>query len=184
VGQESIEPAAPQDTAAKSKHTTLSRSPIWRIDVSSQRPGRATTAVSSTSPRPSPTAPPTLSAGLPLPGLARPGRLTTARYALTTTDRQGRLADRSSVRALGWAPGQPISITTADDTIVIRSATDSLETLTRQGFLCLPAAIRHRCHIHTGDRLLIAAYPDHQVLLVCTLAVLDDMLDSRVSGLL
>jgi hypothetical protein len=54
------------------------------------------------------------------------------------------------------------------DTIVVRAATDGPQTITPQGFLHLPAAIRHRCRIHTGDRLLVAAYPDQDLILVCT----------------
>lgn len=122
--------------------------------------------------------------GLPLPDLATVRRTTTARYALTTADRQGRLADRSSLKALGWAPGQPISITAAPDFLVIRAATHSRETLTGQGFLQLPAALRRRYHILPGDQLLIAAYPDRDLALICTPAALDQMIDTRVRDLL
>jgi len=121
--------------------------------------------------------------GLPLPGLGRPKRSTRARYALTTSDRQGRLADRSPILALSWPPLQPVSITATQDTVVIPAVAEGRGSLTRQGFLQLPAAIRYRCHIRTGDRLLIAAYPDRDRVVVYTLAALDDMINTRAGDL-
>ena len=152
--------------------------------MSSRSQTSVTTSASLGDPRSIPAAHEPAPGSLPLPGLAKPQRITTARYALTTSDRQGRLADRSPIKALGWAPHQPIFITGAPDTIVIRAATNGHETLTRQGFLQLPAVIRHLYHIHTGDQLLIAAYHDHDLALVCTVAALDHMIDSRVRDLL
>ncbi|GLZ01613.1 hypothetical protein [Actinoplanes sp. NBRC 103695] len=76
-----------------------------------------------------------------------------------------------------------MAIATVHDTILIRAEMGGPDALNGQSFLCLPAAIRHRCHIHTGDQLLIAAYPHQRLLVICTIAVLDSLLDPRVSAL-
>jgi hypothetical protein len=121
---------------------------------------------------------------LPLPAPQRTRRFTpTARYAMTSCDRQGRLADRSCVKAMGWTPNQPVALTAGHDIIVVRATSDGRQALTGHGFLRLPAAIRHRCHLRTGDRLLVAAHPGEHVIVYCALAVLEEFLSSRIGAL-
>lgn len=76
---------------------------------------------------------------------------------LTSIDDRGRLADRSLIRALGWLPGQPITISIVQLRVVVISQPNGTERITRQGYLRLPAHTRHVCRITSGDRLLIAA---------------------------
>ena len=140
--------------------------------------------IASSIPSPAPSGSP--ASGLPVPRVGRLQRITTAKYTVTTSDRHGRLADRSLLKAMGWAAGQNLTIRPgqAPDTIVIRAETAGPAALSSHGFLRLPSAVRYWCHIREGDRVLIAGYPDSGLVVVCTLATLDDMINSRVGDLL
>jgi bifunctional DNA-binding transcriptional regulator/antitoxin component of YhaV-PrlF toxin-antitoxin module len=47
----------------------------------------------------------------------------------------------------------------------------------KRGRFHLPAAARNRCRLSTGDRLLLAAYPDGGLLVVHAPAALDEVVD-------
>ncbi|WFE47651.1 AbrB/MazE/SpoVT family DNA-binding domain-containing protein [Verrucosispora sp. WMMD1129] len=47
--------------------------------------------------------------------------------------------------------------------------------LTGQGHVRLPAVVRHWCGLAAGDRLLLVADPAVGLLLVCPVAVLDEV---------
>jgi hypothetical protein len=100
-------------------------------------------------------------------------------YTVTPIDARGRLADRSPIRALGWRPGQPITITVLQQAIIVTTHTDAAEFITRQGHLRLPARIRHRCHLNPADRLLVAAAPTPGVLVIYTMALLESILQAH-----
>jgi hypothetical protein len=100
---------------------------------------------------------------LPLVALQPLAVPTLLHCVVTPIDARGRLADGSPARILGWAPGQPISITAVPQggghMIEVRSGGPN--AITRQGHLRIPAYVRHLCGIPTGDRLLVAATPGH-----------------------
>src|SRR5262249_1283139 len=90
--------------------------------------------------------PRTAGVGLPLAPLALPTPTPSLYYTVTPVDARGRLADRSPIRALGWQPGQPITITLLQQAIVVTAQAGAADAITGQGHLRLPARIRHRCH--------------------------------------
>lgn len=101
---------------------------------------------------------------LPLPQVhASPG--TRLRFASTTMDDRGRLADRTIVRSLGWGPQSAITVTVLPNAGIIAVLAGGIETLTSTGFLRLSANIRHTCRLRPGDRLLLVARPAERVLL-------------------
>ena len=114
--------------------------------------------------------------GLPVAQLPARTRSSSSYYAVTTVDNRGRLADRSPLRVLGWPAETPISITVVQALIVIVARDGGTEAITRQGHLRLPAAVRHRCRLDPGARLLLAAWPERDLLLACTAAALDAVL--------
>jgi hypothetical protein len=114
--------------------------------------------------------------GLPLAPLSVATSTPSLYYIVTPVDARGRLADRSPIRALGWRPGQPITITVIRQAMVVTSQDGGAESITRQGHLRLPARIRHTCRLNTGDRLLVAAAPTPGVLVVYTVALLESIL--------
>ncbi|QLY28886.1 AbrB/MazE/SpoVT family DNA-binding domain-containing protein [Nocardia huaxiensis] len=93
--------------------------------------------------------------------------------AVATVDKHGRLSDRSALRLLRWLPGQPISVDVEENNIaVIRRSHDSCISLRSNGYLVLPARIRHSCNLSPGDRVLIAATLTYSMLVVYSTPVL------------
>jgi len=113
---------------------------------------------------------------LPLPSL--PTRRTRdTRYAVTAVDAGGRLGDRALLEFLGWPPGTPLVVeTTAQPVIVVVAAPSGAQRVTARGHLRLPAALRHRCGLRAGERLLLAAERDGARLLIYPAAALDALL--------
>jgi hypothetical protein len=122
--------------------------------------------------------PPTHTAGigLPLAPLSVPSPAPSLYHTVTPVDARGRLADRSPIRALGWQPGQPITITVRQRAIVVTAQAGAADCITRQGHLRLAARIRHICRLNAGDRLLVAAAPPFGVLVAYTMALLESIL--------
>ncbi|MGH3520704.1 MAG: AbrB/MazE/SpoVT family DNA-binding domain-containing protein [Haloechinothrix sp.] len=109
---------------------------------------------------------------LPLPTVPTP-RAGTAVYGLAAVDCRGRVADRMVFAALGWVAGTPLAISSAHGTLVIGTDPSGVFGMTSQGHLRLPAPVRHCCGLASGDRVLLAAYLDRDLLLVHPPAVLD-----------
>jgi bifunctional DNA-binding transcriptional regulator/antitoxin component of YhaV-PrlF toxin-antitoxin module len=95
-------------------------------------------------------------------------------YGLTAVDGRGRVADRTVTQALGWQPGNPLSIRVTNGLIIVAAA-DGPVAVSNQRRVHLPAAARHACRIAAGDRVLLAAEPDDGLLVVHPLATLDAM---------
>ncbi|MFJ5599902.1 AbrB/MazE/SpoVT family DNA-binding domain-containing protein [Micromonospora parva] len=96
-------------------------------------------------------------------------------YGLAATDNSGRIADRTVIRALGWGPGTRLHIRETSGVIVVRLDRQGVFTVTGQGHLHLPAAVRHWCGLTAGDRVLLAANPADGLLVVHPPAALDAM---------
>ena len=94
-------------------------------------------------------------------------------------DCHGRLADRSPLRAAGWPPGQPITITASPDGRLITVRADGPDTTTRDGHLLLPARVRRACHLATGDRLLVTVTSAPARLTVYPMATLETIIHAR-----
>lgn len=91
--------------------------------------------------------------------------------ASTTINDHGRLSDRSSLKALGWAPGQFVSFHGDHRVVVARCARQSRWAVGRTGYLRIPSANRHRCNLNPGDRALIAADLTRDILVVLPIAI-------------
>jgi hypothetical protein len=118
--------------------------------------------------------------GLPMPSLPRRHRDVSAYYTLTTVGHNGRLADRSLIRKLDWTPGRRLALNASGDGTTADSTPTGDQAITRQGFLMLPAAVRHRCDIRYRDRVFVAAYTINKRLVIWPLSALDDMVVTRL----
>ena len=105
-------------------------------------------------------------------------------YGLAAVDCRGRVADHAVVTALGWMPGTRLDIRESRGHLVIRTDTHGVFSVTNQGHLRLPATVRHCCGLLPGDRVLLAADPARELLIVHPPAALDDLLTQRHAGLL
>ncbi len=94
----------------------------------------------------------------PLPMSPLPEPRTNPRvYGVAALEGSGRLRDRFVVRALGWRPGTRLDNRESAGMIVVRGDDQGAFRLTGQGYLRLPAAVRHWCALTPGDRLKVEA---------------------------
>lgn len=107
--------------------------------------------------------------------LRSPAPASATKYAVTSIDISGRLGDRSLLQTLGWEPGHPVAVSLAAGAIMVISRPGSRETVTLQGHLRFPTSVRRACRLKPGDRLLIAAHPDDELLVAYTPSALDQM---------
>lgn len=106
-------------------------------------------------------------------------RTTSAVYGMAAVDCRGRVADRAVLTALSWTPGTRLDIREACGLLLISRDDHGVFTVTKQGHLRLPATVRHRCGPVPGDRVLLAADPERDLLIVHSPAALDDLLAQR-----
>ncbi|MFL6143530.1 MAG: AbrB/MazE/SpoVT family DNA-binding domain-containing protein [Labedaea sp.] len=118
---------------------------------------------------------PVVRGSLPLPSLIS-GRTLSVVYGLAALDDRGRLADRVVTRALGWPAGLRLAIDETGGVLTVRPDPHGDHQVTGQGHLRLPAALRHRCALVAGDRVLLVADPDRSRLTVYPPVALDHAL--------
>lgn len=118
--------------------------------------------------------------GLPLDELVTVLPEPALRCIVTSSDRAGRLADRSLLRHLGWCRRTAVRFDLYGDVILVAAAS-STTSITTQGHLRLPLGVRRRCRIEAGTRLLVAAWPDTDTLVVCTMAAVQEMVLARLA---
>ncbi|MFD0364760.1 hypothetical protein ACFQZZ_25235 [Nocardia sp. GCM10030253] len=100
------------------------------------------------------------------PEAARETAIGVAHWSTATVDQHGRLSDRSTIRKLEWQPGQSISITPHEQSAVVHTADNGRWRIGSNGYLYLPAAIRHDCNIEPCSRVLIVASLSYRQLVV------------------
>ncbi|MET7948986.1 AbrB/MazE/SpoVT family DNA-binding domain-containing protein [Micromonospora sp. NPDC005324] len=93
-----------------------------------------------------------------------------------TLDSRGRIADRTAMRELQWAPGQPLNIREHRGLIVVSADKQGVFKVTKYGFVRLPAVVRQWCGLAAGDRVFIVAEPASNRLVVHPPAKLDEMI--------
>ncbi|GAA1027824.1 hypothetical protein GCM10009565_51520 [Amycolatopsis albidoflavus] len=118
-----------------------------------------------------------LSEPLPLPPQPPEHERAAWRYSIVKLDASGRLASRALLEALGWSAETPLThALRLGPAVLIRSDRYGTATADRDLRVKLPAALRARCALRTGDPVLLAASPTHQILLIYTVPFLDELL--------
>lgn len=114
---------------------------------------------------------------LPLPALSsKYARTADTAYALSAVDKSGRIADRSIVRALGWAPETRLDIREQSGVILVCAIADGAYRIDDRGYALLPLTVRRWCRLKAGDRVLLVAQRSSGVLVAHPLAALDRLL--------
>lgn len=103
---------------------------------------------------------------------------------IASVDSQGRVADQSVVRALGWSAGQRLDIRVISGSIVIRADAAGVFTLARRCHVPIPATVRRWCALGPRERVLLAVAPAQGALIIHTMATLEEMLRPRHAALL
>ena len=94
-------------------------------------------------------------------------------YGIGRIDASGRIADRTVICALGWRNGDRLTLTADAGVVVARRDPGGMITVPARPYIAIPAALRRRCGLRAGDRVLLAALPGENALAAYPLAVVD-----------
>jgi hypothetical protein len=121
-----------------------------------------------------------LRAATPLPLASPPGRPDVV-YGFGRIDASGRVADRAIISALGWRGGDRLTLTAGAGVMVARRDPGGMVTMPARPYIVIPAAVRHRCGLRAGDRVLLAALPGQDTLAAYSFAVVDQAIRAHAS---
>ncbi|MBF6122101.1 AbrB/MazE/SpoVT family DNA-binding domain-containing protein [Nocardia terpenica] len=89
----------------------------------------------------------------------------------------GRLAEQRVLSSLGWTPGTPIDIRPAvPGVLLVVGTADGSSAIARNGQLPIPAVIRRREKLRIGHRVLLAAHPQQNRLIIVCQTALDALI--------
>ncbi|GAA2625408.1 hypothetical protein GCM10010399_66080 [Dactylosporangium fulvum] len=91
-------------------------------------------------------------------------------------DKAGRIASSTVFRALGWPARTRLQVHEDHGFVLVRHDPGGVLSLNDAGYLCLLEPVRRWCDLHPGDRVLLAAEPDRQLLVIHPPAALDAMI--------
>ncbi|MGH3731712.1 MAG: AbrB/MazE/SpoVT family DNA-binding domain-containing protein [Micromonosporaceae bacterium] len=91
-------------------------------------------------------------------------------------DANGRVADRSVVNALGWLPGERLAFEECGGLLLITADQRGLLSVSGQGYLRLSAGVRRWRGLVVGERVLLAAFRERALLVLCPAAVVEAMI--------
>jgi len=94
-------------------------------------------------------------------------------YGFGRIDAAGRVADRAVISALGWRCGDRLTLTAEAGMVAARRDPAGMTAMTAKPYIVIPAALRRRCGLEPGDRVLLAAVPGEDTLTAYSLAVVD-----------
>ena len=97
-------------------------------------------------------------------------------YGVGRIDASGRVGDRAFTSALGWRPGDRLTLTAADGVVVARRDPAGLATMPAKPYIVIPSALRRRCGLLPGDRVLLAMFPGQDAMAAYSFAVVDQAL--------
>ena len=119
-------------------------------------------------------------AGRPLP-LARPMRSVPQDvvYGVARIDASGRICERAIIATLGWAGGDRLTSTAEAGVVTARRDPGGMVTVPERTYLVIPAALRRRCGLEPGDRVLLAGAPADETLTAYSLAVVHEAIRAR-----
>ena len=97
-------------------------------------------------------------------------------FSLVRVGGNGVVAARLTLDALGWAAGLTIRLSVSSGLLVVAPCdTRGQTSVPPKMSLTLPARLRARCRIRPGDQVLLAALPEHDLLVVYPQHVLHTM---------
>ncbi len=102
-------------------------------------------------------------------------------YGFGRIDESGRVADRAMTSALGWRAGDRLTLTAEAGVIIARRDPVGMVTMPAKPYLVIPAALRRRCGLRAGDRVLLAVFPARNMLAAYSFAVVDQALRAHAA---
>ena len=116
---------------------------------------------------------------LPLVGLKSGPAKVPMTYTICRLDASGRVCDQTIMTALGWKPGNLLTITASSGAIIVRLDPRGVFSVPATYQLVIPAPLRTRYRLTSGDRVLLVAARAHARLLIYTMALLHQTLAER-----
>jgi hypothetical protein len=113
---------------------------------------------------------------LPPGGLHQLPRDASMLYDIGRVDGSGRVASSDIIDALRWQPGSKLDVILTPRTIVLRTAPYGQFRVPQRPCIIIPSHARRPHDISPGDHVLIAAAPDHGLVIVYPLSALDEMI--------
>ena len=113
---------------------------------------------------------------LPLGGLRQLPRDASMLYDIGRVDGSGRVSSSDIIDSLHWRPGSRLDVILTPRTIVIRTAPGGQFRVPQRPCIIIPSHARRAHGISPGDHVLIAAAPDHGLVIVYPLSALDEMI--------
>ena len=102
-------------------------------------------------------------------------------YGIARIDSSGRICERAIITALGWAADDRLTFSADAGVVTARRDPGGMVTLPASAYIAIPAALRRRCGLETGDQVLLAALPDQDSLAAYSLAVVDQAIRAHGS---
>jgi len=100
-------------------------------------------------------------------------------YGIGRIDASGRIADHSVITVMGWRAGDLLTLTAEAGVVTARRDPGGMVTIPRRGYIAIPTALRLRCGLEPGDRVLVAAVPADETLTAYSLAVVHEAISAR-----
>jgi bifunctional DNA-binding transcriptional regulator/antitoxin component of YhaV-PrlF toxin-antitoxin module len=97
-------------------------------------------------------------------------------FGTALVNSSGRVQDRAAVAVLGWARGDHLLVTVVGTSVVFQRRPDGVFAMAAKPYVVLPVAVRSRCVVPAGSRVLVAADPDQDVLVVHSPSAVHTML--------
>lgn len=97
-------------------------------------------------------------------------------FATARIDASGRVQNRDAVDLLGWSRGDTLLVTVLGTSAVFQRRPDGALAMTAKPYVVIPAPVRARCFLRAGARVLVAADPAQDVLVVHSPASVEQML--------
>ncbi|MEV5718183.1 hypothetical protein AB0L41_30215 [Amycolatopsis mediterranei] len=98
-------------------------------------------------------------------------------FSLVKVGGNGVVAARIALQQLAWAPGRALRFSVSSGLLIAAPAEKPTVAFVSPTMnLTLPARLRSRCRIRTGDQVLLASVVDHHLLVVYPQHVLHTML--------
>ena len=100
-------------------------------------------------------------------------------YRTGRIDSSGRVADQGVLAALGWAGGDLLTLTAEAGVVTARRDPGGMVAVPDRACLVIPAALRRRCGLEPGNRVLLAGAPSDETLTAYSLAVVHEAIRAR-----
>ena len=104
-------------------------------------------------------------------------------YGMGKIDTWGLVSNRSTIDTLGWVAGDRLHIVLVGGSVVVHRDEAGAFAMGTRPYLMIPAAVRHHSGLRPRDLVLMAADPNHDVLVVHPLAAVDTMITAYHASL-